>query len=133
MQLASLLAALMAASAATAAPTGKSCPAKPPVKRFAIQAVRPNTDIHYGLVTAWNGQFYINPSQDRYDAKCEGDDGTIGATFYIKEGGLYLHGFQDKVQQAFVHWPRPNLGKLPLSLFRSLALSPSAFPGKVEV
>lgn len=93
MQLKTALLSLLAA-VASAAPSGKSCPA--PVRKFGIMALRSASPIHFARVSATQNTLVLNLPDDKQDAQCEDGQAPSSATFYIKDEELYLYGKNPK-------------------------------------
>lgn len=105
MQITALVLSLLAATA-SAAPKGKSCPA--PERKFGIMSLRSASPVHFGTVTAAENKLWINRDESTIDAKCDGGADGIPATFYTKDGELFLYG-KDTLQQFYVD--RSGMGK----------------------
>ncbi|KAL1840011.1 hypothetical protein VTJ49DRAFT_928 [Mycothermus thermophilus] len=107
MQFKTALLSLLAA-VASAAPSGKSCPA--PVRKFGIMALRSASDIHFARVSATQSHMVLHLEEGKADAQCEdGSSGEDGAIFYIKNEELFLYG-KDTKQQFFVDRSGMGLG-----------------------
>jgi hypothetical protein len=107
MKASTILAALAAAAGSTnAAPAPASAGAKPPVK-FGIMSLRSASPIHFGQVSAAQSNLFINlPHQH---AVCKGA-AQEGATFYIKDGELFLYTPGGKPAQK-VYVDRSGMGQ----------------------
>jgi hypothetical protein len=105
MQLTTVILSLFAA-AASAAPTGGSCPA--PTRKFGIMALRSASPIHFAQVSASQNKLILNLPENKLDAQCTDGKARRDAVFYIQGGELYLYG-KDKVQQFFTD--RSGMGK----------------------
>jgi len=112
MQLITIILSLFTA-AASAAPTGGSCPA--PVRKFGIMALRSASPIHFGEVSASQNSLALNVPENKLDAQCTDGKARRDAIFYIQDGELYLYGNKDKVQQFFVD--RSGMGQGVLKYF----------------
>jgi hypothetical protein len=108
MQLSNVILSLFAA-AASAAPTGGSCPA--PVRKFGIMALRSASPIHFATVSATQNKLVLHLPEDKFDAKCDAGKTGTDATLYIKDEELFLYGPKDNVQRFFVD--RSGMGKNP--------------------
>lgn len=84
------------------------------VEAFNLMALRSASPIHFGRFSATRRGIYINLPAGKQDATCEGEDSNT-ATFYIKDGGLFLyHDHTTKPQQVFVD--RSGMGKFTMCL-----------------
>jgi hypothetical protein len=72
-------------------------------------ALRSASPIHFAQGSASQNKLVLNLPEDKFDSKCADGDSKRDATLYIKDGGLYLYGGKDKVQQFFVD--RSGMGK----------------------
>lgn len=78
-----------------------------PDAKFQLMALRSGSDIHFaGFNAAKNSIFLDLPSQNA-SCTCESED---KATFYLRDGGLYLYGDDDTPQQLYAD--RSGMGKL---------------------
>ncbi|KAK4233306.1 hypothetical protein C8A03DRAFT_19599 [Achaetomium macrosporum] len=111
MQLNAILLSLFAA-AASAAPTGSSCPA--PERKFGIMALRSASPIHFAPASASQGKLGFNFPASKIDAQCTDGKTRTDAIFTIKDGELYLYG-KDQVQQIYVD--RSGMGQGVLGYF----------------
>ncbi|KAK4160244.1 hypothetical protein QBC43DRAFT_270748 [Cladorrhinum sp. PSN259] len=99
MQLKTTLLSLFAV-AATAAPTdGASCTAPP--RKFGIMSLRSASPIHFGQVSAYQNNIALNLPEDQINAQCANGVSRKDATFYIKDGELFLYTPKDIVQKFF--------------------------------
>jgi hypothetical protein len=117
MQLKTVILSLFAA-AASAAPTGGSCPA--PVRKFGIMALRSASPIHFATTGASQNKLVLNLPDNKLDAQCADGNARRDAIFYIKDEELYLYGNNDPVQQILVD--RSGMGKHSPTVFSSLLL-----------
>lgn len=100
MQLKTTLLSLFAV-AATAAPTdGASCTAPP--RKFGIMSLRSASPIHFGQVSAYQNKIVMNLPEDELNAQCANGVSRKDATFYIKDGELFLYTPKDIVQRFLV-------------------------------
>ncbi|KAK4188576.1 hypothetical protein QBC35DRAFT_432460 [Podospora australis] len=117
MQLSSVLLSILAATGASAAPTsegsGKSCAV--PARKFNIMSLRSASPIHFGQAGATQNKLVLNLPEDKADAQCTNGETRRDATFYIKDGELFLYGGKDKVQQFFVD--RSGMGQGVMQYF----------------
>ncbi|PHH62702.1 hypothetical protein CDD81_6771 [Ophiocordyceps australis] len=112
MKLSSVLASLAAAGSALAAPPAEY---KPPTNHpngpqpFGIMSLRSASPIHFGQFSAANGNLYIHLGQQ--NASCDRPN-VEWATFYIKEGSMYLYSKDREVQEIYVDRSGMGQGKL---------------------
>lgn len=91
MKFSAAIATLAAAGSALAAPSGP--------KAFDLMALRSASPIHFASFSAAESSLFLNLQEQ--GAKCDGDNHNR-ATFYLKDGGLFLYSKGGKHQQIFV-------------------------------
>lgn len=103
----SLIASCLASAASL---VSASAPQPPKPAAFGIMSLRSASPIHFGQVSAAHGSVWINLQEQNATCRPAAEDNDGLATFYLKDGGLYLynHG-KGKVQRLFVD--RSGMGK----------------------
>lgn len=111
-----LLTPLLAAGLTNALPQRRDedagCPAPPPpsdVQAFGLLALRSASDIHYARVSAKVNSIFLR--LDDQGATCEKESDNT-ATFYLKDGQLFLYTGDGPKQQIFAD--RSGMGTWPL-------------------
>ncbi|KAK4466299.1 hypothetical protein QBC42DRAFT_259296 [Cladorrhinum samala] len=100
MQLTTALLSVFAAAAAAAPATeGASC--TPPPRRFGIMALRSASPIHFGEIIASENKMALGLAESEINAQCADGAAKKEATFYIRDGELFLYTPNDTVQQFF--------------------------------
>ncbi|KAK3990686.1 hypothetical protein QBC44DRAFT_238479 [Cladorrhinum sp. PSN332] len=100
MQLTTALLSLFAAGAVTAAPTnGSACAV--PARKFGIMSLRSASPIHFGQVSAYRNNIVLSLPENELEAQCANGVARRDATFYIKDGELFLFTPKDTVQKFF--------------------------------
>lgn len=81
-----------------AAETSSVCGVEP----FNLMSLRSASPIHFGSFSAAKSSVFINLPKGKQAATCDGNPEGV-ATFFIKDGGLYLyHAGTGKKQQIYV-------------------------------
>ncbi len=127
MQLNTVILSLFAA-AASAAPSGASCPA--PARKFGIMALRSASPIHFAQVGASQNKLVLNLPESKRDAQCTDGKARADAIFYIQDGELFLYGGKDKVQEFFVD--RSGMGEDALVSMMMVLLTNSTGQGVMQ-
>lgn len=100
MQLTTAVISLFAAAAAAAPTTdGASCAAPP--RRFGIMSLRSASPIHFGQISASETKMALGLPESELNAQCTDGVARRDATFYIKDGELFLYTPKDTVQKFF--------------------------------
>ncbi|PHH83742.1 hypothetical protein CDD82_3816 [Ophiocordyceps australis] len=111
MKLSSVLASVAAAGSALAAPQGdyKPPPSQPQnPQTFGIMSLHSASPIHFGQFSAANGNLYIYLANQ--NATCDRPN-VQWATFYIKDGSMYLYSKDKPVQEIYVDRSGMGQGK----------------------
>ncbi|KND92155.1 hypothetical protein TOPH_03119 [Tolypocladium ophioglossoides CBS 100239] len=101
MKLSAVIASLAAAGSSVAAPSEP--------KTFNLMALRSASPIHFAPVSAARSSIFLNLKDQ--GAECKGDSYNR-ATFYLKDGGLFLYSKGGKRQQIFVDRSGMGQGKM---------------------
>ncbi|KAK4222914.1 hypothetical protein QBC38DRAFT_374189 [Podospora fimiseda] len=101
MQLTTALLSLVAAAATTnAAPTdGAACVAPP--RRFGIMALRSASPIHFASVSGFQNNLALKLPENELEAQCTDGVTRREATFFIKDGELFLYTPKETIQKLW--------------------------------
>jgi hypothetical protein len=67
--------------------------------KFNLMGLRSASPIHFSTVNAARSSIFLQLSVS--NATCEAESGTSSATFYLKDGGLFLYTAPHKKQQLY--------------------------------
>ncbi|RYP89244.1 hypothetical protein DL769_000137 [Monosporascus sp. CRB-8-3] len=99
-------AALLSLSSASCVPRASELPAE---SKFTLMALRSASPVHFASFGATQSSLFLNlPDQD---ATCDVEDPGY-ATFYLKDGGLYLYAASATPQQIYADRSGMGQGKL---------------------
>ncbi|KAI1081540.1 cell wall protein PhiA [Whalleya microplaca] len=105
-----LAAASLFLGASTALPAATTDAALPADAKFHIMALRSASPVHFAHFKAAHKSLFVNlPAQN---ASCDSTDDADDATFYLKDGGLFLYAASATPQQLYADRSGMGQGKV---------------------
>lgn len=99
--------------ASTAAPQATLTAPLAPDAKFALMALRSASEVHFARFSAAKSSLFLHlPSQN---ASCDAGDADY-ATFYLRDGGLYLFAASATPQQLFADRSGMGMYSLPIPI-----------------